>query len=265
MLDLKNPSHAYFFGFIQADGHLRRIKGNKGALTIELSIQDRWLLEQFADLVPVYSSISTRRRNTNFKKEYESAAWTTYDLAFRQFLLGLGMPEGRKSGLIKPPRVEFSRPDYYRGMIDADGALGLSSNGYPFLTLTTHSEDLVHGYIEFVEQIIGKVKTSSRNSRDQIFNVAVFKEDAQQLVAAMYYEGGLALPRKTEKANQVAEWVRPMEMRWVENRKRWTSEEDNFVLAHSITDSMAALGRSKQSFNLRRWRLLNGNHKVNYD
>jgi hypothetical protein len=37
MLQLKNPSHAYFFGFIQADGHLRRIKGNKGALTVELS------------------------------------------------------------------------------------------------------------------------------------------------------------------------------------------------------------------------------------
>jgi hypothetical protein len=246
MLELKIPSHAYFFGFIQADGHLHRIKGNKGALTVELSGQDRWLLEQFAQLVPVYSSIYTRRRKTNFKDGHESAVWTVYDLAFRQTLLALGMPEGRKSGIVKPSEVEFSKPDYYRGIVDADGAL------------TTNSEALANGYMGFVEQIIGKAKTSSRNLRDQVFNIAVFKEDAQRLAAAMYYEGSLALPRKMEKARQVAEWVRPMEMRKVENRKRWTLEEDSFVLTHSITDSAAALGRSKKSINLRRWRLLNG-------
>jgi hypothetical protein len=258
MIDLKNPSHAYFFGFIQADGHLRRIIGNKGALTVELNGQDRWLLEQFAHIVPVYSSISIRRRKTNFKDWHESATWTVYDLAFRQTLLALGMPEGRKSGIIKPPEAEFSQPDYYRGIVDADGALGLTSNEYPFLTLTTHSEALATSYMEFVEQIIGKAKTSSRNSRDQVFNIVVFKEDAQQVVSAMYYEGSLALPRKLEKARQVAEWVRPMGMRKVENRKRWTSEEDNFVLNHSITESMRALGRSEQSVSIRRWRLING-------
>lgn len=257
MLELKNPSHAYFFGFIQADGHLRRIKGNKGALTVELSCQDRWLLEQFAQLVPVYSSISTRMRKTNFKDVYESVVWVVYDLAFRQTLLALGMQEGRKSGIVNPPRVEFSRPDYYRGIVDADGALGLTSNEYPFLTLTTHSEPLANGYIEFVEQIIGKAKTSSRNSRDQVFNIAVFKEDAQRLAAAMYYEGSLALPRKMDKARQVAEWVRPIEMRKVENRKRWTLEEDSFVLNHTITESMQTLGRSEMSISIRRWRLLN--------
>jgi hypothetical protein len=258
MIDLKNPLHAYFFGFIQADGHLRRIKGNKGALTVELSGQDRWLLEQFTQIVPVYSSISTRRRTTNFKDGHESATWTVYDLAFRQTLLALGMPEGRKSGIVEPPEVEFSRPDYYRGIVDADGALGLTSNEYPFLTLTTHSAALANGYMEFVEQIIGKAKTSSRNSRDQVFNIAVFKEDAQRLAAVMYYEGSLALPRKLEKARQVAKWVRPMGMRRVDNRKRWTPEEDSFVLNHSITESMLALGRSEQSVSLRRWRLLNG-------
>lgn len=120
MLELKNPSHAYFFGFIQADGHLRRGKGNKGSLTVELGSQDRWLLEQFANLVQVYSSIYTRRRKTNFKDGHESAVWTVYDLAFRQTLLALGMPEGRKSGIVKPPQVEFSQPDYYRGIVDAE-------------------------------------------------------------------------------------------------------------------------------------------------
>jgi hypothetical protein len=85
----------------------------------------------------------------------------------------------------------------------------------------------------------------------------VFKEDAQQLAAAMYYEGSLALPRKWDKAKRVSEWVRPSGMKKVENRKRWTPEEDNYVLNHSITESMLTLGRSEKSISLRRWRLLN--------
>ncbi|MDX2043446.1 MAG: LAGLIDADG family homing endonuclease [Acidobacteriota bacterium] len=258
MLDLKNPSHAYLFGFVQADGHLRRIKGNKGALSVELSSQDRWLLERFAQLVPVYSSITTRQRKTNFKDEYESAVWTVYDFAFRQTLLALGMPEGRKSSIVAPPRLEFSKPDYYRGLIDADGALGLTANGFPFLTLTTRSEVMANGYLDFVEKIIGKAKTSSRNLRDQVFNIAVFKEDAQKLVATMYYKGCLALPRKKEKAKQIVRWVRPMEMKKIENRKQWTPEEDGFVMNHSIKESALALERSEKSVNLRRWRLRNG-------
>lgn len=258
MIDLNLPAHAYWFGFIQADGHLRCIKGNKGALTVELGIQDRWLLERFAELVPVYSSITTRRRKTNFKEAYESVTWTVYDFEFRQELISLGMPEGRKSVTIAPPKTEFLEPDYYRGVVDADGALGLTANGYPFLTLTTYSEALANGYLAFVEKVAGKVKTASRNTRDQIFNIAVFKEDAQYLVATMYRKGCLALPRKMDKAGDVAQWIRPEGMRKVENRKRWTSEEDKFVLNHSVSASMKALGRSDKSIKLRRWRLLTG-------
>ncbi len=258
MLDLKNASHAYLFGFVQADGHLRRITGNKGALTVELNSQDIWLLEQFAQLVPVYSSITTRRRETNFKSGHESATWTVYDLAFRQMLLALGMPEGRKSAIVTPPQVEFSQLDYYRGLIDADGALGLTSNKFPFLTLTTRSEALATGYLDFVGKVIGKAKTSSRNLRDQVFNIAVFKEDAQLLSASLYYEGSLALPRKLEKARQIAEWARPAEMKKIENRKRWTLEEDTIVMNHSIMESAQILGRSEKSVNIRRWRLRNG-------
>lgn len=257
MIDLKNPTHSYLFGFLQADGHLRRLSRNRGSLRVELESQDRWILERFAEIVSVYSSITTRRRSTNFKDKYASTIWSVYSLELRQILVSLGMPEGHKSADIAPPKVEFSRSDYYRGLIDGDGALGLTSKGYPFLTLTTDSKALACDYLEFISGIIGKVKVTSRNSRDRMSNIAVFKEDAQQLAAVTYYEGSLALPRKMEKAKQIAAWIRPAEMKKIDNRKHWTTEDDRFVLAHSISEATQTLGRSAKSISLRRWRLRN--------
>lgn len=57
LMNLADSRYAYLFGFIQADGHLRRGRGNKGFLSLELKAQDRWLLEQFAALIPFYLSL----------------------------------------------------------------------------------------------------------------------------------------------------------------------------------------------------------------
>ncbi len=257
-MNLSSPQYAYLFGFIQADGHLRRIKGQKGSLAIELGWQDKCLLEKFAELIPYFSSVTERTRKTNFKDAYKSAQWTVYSFEFRQQLIALGMPEGQKSSVIAPPQVNFSKLDYYRGIIDADGALGLTANGFPFLSLTTDSTALAKGFISFIEEVTGKLKTTSRNIRDGVYNVAVYKEDAQVLTASMYYKGCLGLPRKIEKARQVTEWVRPHSMKKIDNRKFWSSEEDSFILSHLIKESMTVLGRSEKSISLRLWRLRNG-------
>lgn len=262
LMNLADPPHAYLFGFIQADGHLRRIKGLKGSIAIELGWQDKCLLERFSEVIPYYSSVTKRTRKTNFKDAHKSAQWTAYSLEFRQQLIALGMPEGQKSGVIAPPQVNFSKPDYYRGIIDADGALGLTANEFPFLSLTTDSEALAQGFIGFIEEVTGKLKTTTRNTRDGIYNVAVYKEDAQALVTTMYYEGCLGLPRKIEKAKQVIEWIRPLSMKKIDNRKFWSSKEDSFILNHSIKDSMSTLGRSEKSISLRLWRLRNNPGKI---
>jgi hypothetical protein len=258
LMNLTDPSYAYLFGFIQADGHLRRGKGNKGQFVLELGVQDKGLLEKFAELVPFYSSVRVRTRTTNFKAAYESAVWQVSNLAFRRGLVALGLPEGRKSGLIQPPPGSFAPADYYRGLIDADGALGLTSNGYPFLSLTTDSEALAHSYLKFIETITGKAKTTTRNVRDAVFNLNIYKEDAQQVVKVLYYPHCLALPRKLAKAQQVINWQRPEAMKKIDGRKRWTATEDQFILAHSPRESMQQLGRSSQSISLRLWRLRSG-------
>jgi len=74
---------------------------------------------------------------------------TVYDLNFRNALIKLDMVYGRKSYSINLPKSELSEKDYFRGVIDGDGSLGLTSNGYPFVSLVTSSEAFAEAYLNF--------------------------------------------------------------------------------------------------------------------
>lgn len=117
------------FGFLQADGHLAQGVGQKGRLTVEINARDIELLRQFQKLTPYYSSVSERTRSTNFAELHRSATWSLCSLEARTLINDLGLPYGRKSKTITPPRGEFSPRDYLRGIIDADGSVGFTSKG----------------------------------------------------------------------------------------------------------------------------------------
>jgi hypothetical protein len=121
------------------DGHLQQGAGQKGRLTVEINARDIHILRNFRDLTPYYSNISERARSTNFAETHHSATWSLYSLEARKKLSELGLPHGRKSKRIAPPRVDFSRRDYLRGVIDADGSVGRTSEGFP-LRLPGHRE-----------------------------------------------------------------------------------------------------------------------------
>ncbi|MBD2446886.1 hypothetical protein H6G76_06855 [Nostoc sp. FACHB-152] len=254
-ITLENPYYAYLFGFIQTDGHLYNSTRDRGRLSIEINKQDEHILLAFKNFIPFHSSITERVRTTNFSANQKSVIWRVYDKRFRDYLEMWGLPNGSKSQLIKLPSGQFSKVDYFRGLIDGDGSLGLTAKGFPFLSLVTSSSKIAVGYIEFINQVTGKVKTSTRNTRDSVYNIVVYKEDAQILVRHLYYDNCLALSRKLIKASEVLSWSRPTDMRKVKHRKLWTPEEDQFIKTHSIDCSMEVLNRSRNSVELRLWRL----------
>ena len=87
---------------------------------------------------------------------------SAFDLGFREDLVSLGFPQGRKSTSIAPPRVPLAHRDYFRGLLDADGCLGLAGAGYPFVSLCTSSHALAAAYGDFVESVTGQRKVVSR-------------------------------------------------------------------------------------------------------
>ncbi|MGF1427468.1 LAGLIDADG family homing endonuclease [Kitasatospora sp. LaBMicrA B282] len=256
--DLQNPDHAYAFGFLQADGHLHQGPGRKGQLTVEINAHDRPLLESFQRLFPVNSSITERCRSTNFATRSETAVWSVCALDFREELKALGLPAGRKSATIAPPQLPHSERDYLRGLIDADGSLGRTAAGLPFVSLTTDSTEVIWYFSNYMKQLTGVVHTPRRNRRDQIYNLIYTIEDAVELARTLYYPGCLALPRKATASEFVASWLRPPGMRrQVEPRRSWTADEDDILLAAATpAEAAAQLDRSVKSCVMRHWRLV---------
>lgn len=257
-LDLNNPNHAYFIGFAQADGTLCKNTRNRGKFQIELQYEDGKILEDLSQLLDCNYSITNRIRDTNFKKGYHSCCLSVHDKGFRDEISKY-IPYGKKSNIVKMPQG-VKRNDYFRGIIDGDGSVGFTSNGYPFVSLVTDSEFLAKEYIQYIKDITNKEKHTTRNSRDGVFNICVLKEDAQKLVKDMYYENCLSLQRKYEKAKDILKWQRPKNMK-VRISKRWDDFQDEYILTHSIEDSMSKLNRSKNSICCRLNRLKND---VNY-
>ncbi|MFD7452530.1 LAGLIDADG family homing endonuclease [Kitasatospora sp. NPDC059827] len=253
--DLERPEHAYMFAFLQADGHLTEQSRNRGRLSVELSARDAPILEEFQRLCPYNSTISYRTRTTNFKADHTSVLWTVCAREFREELQALGLPVGRKSEIIAPPSVPFSERDYLRGLIDADGSVGRSSQDLPFVCLTTQSDAIatfVHGYLD---GLTGTRRTFRRNKRDGIFNLFYSREEAVTILGHIYYPDCLALRRKRTAAAEAAAWVRPSGVRRMIKRS-WSKDEDDVLMAApDIKAAAERLGRTEKSCNIRRWRL----------
>ncbi|GGZ26509.1 hypothetical protein GCM10010300_82360 [Streptomyces olivaceoviridis] len=258
-MDLTVPEYAYMFGFLQADGHLHQGPGRKGRLTVELNVRDIDLLYRFKHLTPYNSSVTERERSTNYAENQHSATWTLCSLEGRTRLNELGLPYGRKSRAIAPPNGGFAERDYLRGLIDADGSLGFADRGWPILSLTTSSTAISTYVCSYARQVTGVERTVNRNTRDEVYNILYAKEAAQDLAADLYYPGCMSLGRKQVKADAIASWRRPPDMRVVHSRRNWTAQEDLTLLrSHDITAVAHELGRTEQSCRLRLWRLRNG-------
>jgi hypothetical protein len=248
-INLLDPNHAYLIGFIYGDGSLTNgPKGrNKGKMEIEINIRDADILQKFQEIVPVYSSLKSRNRETRFSNrgkiyKNETMIFTISDFVFRQELNQIGVPFGKKSLVIRPPRDKYSVPDFWRGFIDADGSLGLTKPGLPFISLVTASAPMAQEYLFMAWKVTRCYRSSSRNKRDNIFNILYMREPAQQIIRYLYYPGCLTLQRKMEMAIDALNWTRPEGMRKRVLGHKWREEEDDYILNHSSKESMTYLG-----------------------
>jgi len=173
----------------------------------------------------------------------------------RTRLLELGLPVGRKSAIIAPPAEPFSHSDYLRGIIDADGSVGFTARGWPFISLVTASPAIAAFTCAEILRVTGIVRTTRPNARDRVMNIIIARDPAVEFARWLYGDACIAMERKREAALAVAGWERPAGMRARSSHRRWTPDEDVIVLRMSVKDAARALGRTKQSVNTRRWRL----------
>jgi hypothetical protein len=257
IFDLCDPASAYVFGFMQADGHHYAGKGQKGRIAIEIKATDAGLLRAMQAILPWSTSVTFRTRSTNFAESHEAAVLSLCSLDARARLLELGLPTGRKSAVIAPPTVAFSHRDYLRGIWDADGSVGFTGTGMPYLSVVTASQELAKFVCSEIKRITGASRTAKPNRRDGVMNVMLGNDPAAEFAHWLYTNAAIALDRKRDAGLAVAAWTRPEEMRARSTPRRWTETEDAVALRMPIREAASQLGRSEKSVNIRRWRLRN--------
>lgn len=256
-----NRDTSYMIGLFQTDGSMSLEGKNKGRFRLELSSKDEDIVHKIKDLIPYNYHIRKRTRKTKVNnREYnnETIQLTVHSLEFRNFLVNCGIPYGLKSKIIKPPLhlPNLSIPDYVRGLYDGDGSLGMTTKDYPFMSFATDSDDIATFLTNYICEVTGKsLKIMKRNNRDDIYNIGVMKEDAIILSNEVYYKGCLSLDRKYMKAEEVRKWERPTDMKFGAERKWWTKDQDEYILNHTIEESMEYLDRTEDSIEMRLWRL----------
>ncbi|WP_104528934.1 hypothetical protein [Blastococcus saxobsidens] len=246
--DLTRPDHAYFFGFAQTNGNHYSGTRRRGRLTIGVSQRDESVLHSSTTLFDAYSRVSYRERTTNSGR-HRSATWTVCDLGFREELVQLGLPSGRRSSTVAPPSAPFSVADYMRGLVDGDGSVGFTRAGRHFVGFVTAGQPLAEFFCGQALRVAGAYRTTNRNTRDDVYNLRVAGAPAAALAAWLYPDGCLALDRTRAAAAAVAGWTRPAEMRARPTcgARRWTESEDADVWTGTIRDAAGRLGRTEKA------------------
>jgi hypothetical protein len=253
ILDLMRPEHAYIFGFIQTDGHIHEGASNRSSVTIEISDKDDDIVHKIKSMLQL-GNISYRHRITNFGA-CNLVCWRVCNRAFTNELKHLGIPAGKKSGIVDVPKTFFSEPDYYRGLIDGDGSVGVDKNGNPFLGFTTASEKLANKVSNYLLRTVGSVFTPCQSKRDNAFTITVSRENAQRIIGNLYYDGCFGLDRKKERAGQALKWVRSIGLKRVEHRQSWLLTEDKLLFDYPVEEVAHFLNRSVDSVKCRKQRL----------
>ena len=212
-MDIKKQVYSYIYGILLTDGNLSLYTRNRGKVTLEISEKDRDILYQINKLVP--GGIRHRQRVTNFSngKIFVSFTWENHKKEFREELMSYGFPYENKSENALPPSSEYNEKGFWRGVIDGDGSLGYTANGFPFLSFVTKSEQLKTAYLKFLLTHFEIAKLPNRNTRDFIYNICVYKENAQRVSDFLYKNSGIFIPRKYNKYLEVKRWVRPLTMK----------------------------------------------------
>ena len=170
------------------------------------------------------------------------------------------MPSYEKTRVAAPPVCSYSEPDFWRGVIDGDGSVGITGKGLPFISLCTQSRSLVEAWLEYTKRLTG-VDRRVVLLKNGTYDPVIWKEEAQQLISTLYYTGCIALARKRRKAEAALTWRRPASMIKRGASRAWRPE-DVALLNTPISNEEAAtrLGRTLAAIKNRRYMLNKRSH-----
>lgn len=220
--------YSYLFGLFGTDGSVCRNKTNKHIYRLVIELVDKDILEKISDVLPNCTLVE-RVRDTNFKKNHHSYVLYCANKDFIKWCEDNKLPLFDKTNNVAPPIKDYIESDFWRGVIDGDGSIGIKTiDGQPFISLVTKSEFLKESFCDYIYKITDFRPNIHRNKRDNIYNIAVHGEKAQKICASLYNDADIYLDRKYQSYLEIIPWHKK-DMHTV-TRKKWTQEEEEDLL-----------------------------------
>lgn len=226
--------YSYLFGLFGTDGTIRSDESNTHITGLTLELVDQDILIKIQNTCS-NCVLSERIRNTNFKNDYHSYLLYCHDKDLIQWFEQAKIPIKNKTDLIQVPLIPYSKSDFWRGVIDGDGSLGMKTvEKQPFISLTIKSEMLKNSYCDYIFDLTGFKPTCNRNKRDNIYNITLHGEKAIKVLDNIYKDSDIYLDRKYRTYLIIKDWTK-QSMKGVK-KVPWTKMEENDLITLSIED-----------------------------
>jgi transposase len=195
--DELTPDAAYWIGFLFADGSVLR-RGDAAEVQVRLSERDRQHLVKLRTFLGSNHKIGDAPAgNFGGYRSRPSARLTVGSRRLAQRLLSLGRYEGPIDGTLIQSR------DFWRGIVDGDGSLGILASGYAYIGLVG-SRRLLEAFLVFLQENGLGARMTIRPDKT-IFQVATAGHIAEKIVSLLYENATVALDRKAASAAKIAD------------------------------------------------------------
>lgn len=126
--------------------------------------------------------------------------------------------------------MEYSELDYWRGIVDGDGSLGIKKiSKMPYLSITTHSDELYRDFNLLLEKHLNFKLNIHRNKRDNIYNMVILMEKALFITKLLYGNSAISIDRKQLSANSIMDYD-PLKYNTHSVLEKYTQEEDRIII-----------------------------------
>jgi transposase len=189
------PDAAYWIGFLFADGSVGRNRQSR-LISVRLSERDREHLVKLRSFLNSAHAISVAPAgNYGGYRSKPSVHLTLISERLAHQLLSLGRYEGPISDLLIQSR------DFWRGVVDGDGSLGVLATGHAYFGLVG-SRRLLDAFMKFLKRNELSARMTIRADKT-IFQIATAGNIAEDIVVFLYGNATVALDRKAASAAKV--------------------------------------------------------------
>jgi transposase len=194
-LDELTPSAAYWIGFLFADGSVSYC-GRSGKVSLRVSERDKDHIVKLRTFLGSTHAISAGPAgNYGGYTSRPSVHFTVTSARLAERLLTLGRYEGPVDDTLI-----WSR-DFWRGVMDGDGSLGILASGYAYFGLVG-SRRLLEAFLLFLKRNGLGARMTIRPDKT-IFQIATAGYIAEKIVVFLYGNATVALDRKAAAAAKI--------------------------------------------------------------